>query len=140
MKTVSGSTVGGLSGLKLLAGLGAVGLVAGGALGFTVLKSEDENTSGVGAVVEAQQYSLYVCPGGALDGIAYPGDRVYVTGRDESGGWLEIRDPRNQGNVRWIPAGAADPDTVVDVPVHDCNEPIELIAEGATTTDRKSVV
>lgn len=119
--------------MKLLAGLGAVGLVVGGALGFTALKPADDNT-GFGATVEVQQYSLYDCPGGAPTGIAYPGDRVYVTGRDDSGGWLEVRDPRNQGSTLWVPSAAVDPDNVIDVPVHDCIEEVELIAVDATTT------
>lgn len=120
--------------MKLLAGLGAVGLVVGGALGFTALKPADDDTAGFGATVEVQQYSLYDCPGGAPSGVAYPGDRVYITGRDESGGWLEVRDPRNQGSTLWVPSSAVDPDTVIDVPIRSCDEPIELIAVEATTT------
>ena len=119
--------------MTLLAGLGAVGLIVGGALGFTALKPADDNAR-IGATVEVQQYSLYDCPGGAPTGIAYPGDRVYVTGRDDSGGWLEVRDPRNQGSTLWVPSVAVDPDNVIDVPVRSCNEPIELIAVDATTT------
>jgi hypothetical protein len=119
--------------LKLLAGLGAIGLVVGGALGLTALKPADDN-AGIGVTVDAQQYSLYDCPDGAPTGIAYPGDRVFVTGRDESGGWLEVRDPRNHGSTLWVPSAAVDPDEVIEVPVHDCTDEVELIAVEATTT------
>ncbi|MEQ1873528.1 MAG: hypothetical protein ABL953_07360 [Ilumatobacteraceae bacterium] len=119
--------------MKLLAGLGAFGLIVGGALGLTALKPADDNT-GIGVTVEVQQYSLYDCPDGAPTGIAYPGDRVYVTGRDESGSWLEVRDPRNQGSTLWVPSAAVNPDAVIEVPVHDCTDEVELIAVEAETT------
>lgn len=120
----------------LLGGLGVAGLVAGGVLGFTALApSDDGNAGSVGATVDVSQYSLYDCPNGALSGQARPGDRVYVVGRDDSGEWLEIRDPRNQAVLRWLPAAAVDPDNVIDVPVHECSRPIEMVAgDGSTPT------
>ncbi|MCE9621945.1 MAG: hypothetical protein K8R99_06345 [Actinomycetia bacterium] len=117
---------------RLLGGLGAAGLLVGGALGFTLLRPDD--SGGSAATVDVQQYSLYDCPDGAATGSAYAGDRVFVIGRDESGGWYEIRDPRNQSSVVWVPTGAVNPDEVIDVPVHECAEPIELIVAGAETT------
>lgn len=80
---------------------------------------------------------MYDCPNGAIAGAVYAGDRVYVTGRDESGGWYEVRDPRNQARVLWVPEGAVDPDAVVDVPVRECSLPVELVGaaeESSTTT------
>ncbi len=118
--------------LRLLGAIGAAGLVAGGVLGFTALKPDDSNA--VATQIQVQQYSLYDCPGGAAAGIAYPGDRVYVTGRNEAGDWLELRDPRQQATSRWVPADAVDPDVVAGVPVRSCTQDVSLLAEGATTT------
>ncbi|MEQ1873524.1 MAG: hypothetical protein ABL953_07340 [Ilumatobacteraceae bacterium] len=117
---------------RLLPVLGVAGLAVGGTLGFTVLSPDDDGSGGV--AVDVQQYSLYDCPDGALVGSAYAGDRVFVTGRDESGGWLEIRDPRNESVVLWVPTGAVDPDAVIDVPVHECEEPIEAVVVDESTT------
>jgi hypothetical protein len=119
--------------LKLMAGLGAVGLMVGGALGVTALKPRADN-AGNAIAIDLQQYSLYDCPGGAPTGVAYPGDRVYVTGRDDGGAWLEVRDPRDQGRTLWVPSVAVDPDQVINVPVRDCTDKIQLIAAETTTT------
>jgi len=112
-------------------------LIGGGALGFTALRSDDDGGGGGASGADAQLYSLYDCPDGAIAGAVYAGDRVYVTGRDASGGWYEVRDPRNQASVRWVPEGAVDPDAVVDVPVRECSVPVELVGAGeesSTTT------
>ena len=136
----------GMSGLavsRLLPVLGVAGLAVGGALGFTVLQPDDEE-SPAGVALELPQHSLYDCPGGTLISSAYAGDRVYVTGRDESGGWLEIRDPRNEYLVRWVQADSVDPDALVDVPVHECDQTLgtvpfdETSATSVATTDPPS--
>ena len=126
----------GMSGLavsRLLPVLGVAGLAVGGALGFTVLQSTDED-SPAGVALELPQHNLYDCPDGTLIGSAYAGDRVYVTGRDESGGWLEIRDPRNEYLVRWVQADSVDPDALVDVPVHECDQTLGSVPIDETTT------
>lgn len=121
-----------VSGSRLLGGVAAAGLVVGGGLGFTLLGSDDGG--GGSAAADVQLYSLYDCPDGAIAGGVYAGDRVYVTGRDEGGGWYEVRDPRDQSRVVWVPAGAVDPDQVVDVPVRECAEPVELVPGDESTT------
>jgi hypothetical protein len=119
---------------QLFAGLAVVGLGCGAALGFTVLDGSDDAAAGVGG----ERYGLYDCPDGAVVGEASPGDRVYVTGRDEEGGWLRIRDPRDSSAERWVPAAAVDaddasrPDTLEVV---ECAEPIELVAATIAPSD-----
>ena len=119
--------------LRLLGALGVTGLLAGGALGFTAM-SPDDPAPGPAVAIGTQQYSLFDCPDGAAIGTAYPGDRVYVVGRDDTGGWLEVRDPRHQSTHLWVPADAVDPDAVADVPVVPCNDPVTLQAAEAETT------
>jgi len=119
--------------LRLLGALGVTGLLAGGALGFTAM-SPDDPAPGPAVAIGTQQYSLFDCPDGAAIGTAYPGDRVYVVGRDDTGGWLEVRDPRHQSTHLWVPADAVDPDAVADVPVVPCNDPVTMQAAEAETT------
>ncbi len=123
---------------RLVPVLGLAGLAVGGTLGFTVLQPDDEESGGV--AVDVQQYSLYDCPDGALVGSAYSGDRVFVTGRDEDGSWLEIRDPRNESVVRWVPADAVDPDAATDVPVHECEKLVEAVVVDETTSTTAPVL
>ncbi|MCY7299973.1 MAG: hypothetical protein LH616_12265, partial [Ilumatobacteraceae bacterium] len=87
--------------LRLIGGLGTAGVMLGGVIGFTALKPI-ESAGATAVIVETQRYSLYDCPDGGLRGTALPGDRVYVTGRNEAGDWLELRDPRNQSNRAWV--------------------------------------
>ncbi|HQZ36124.1 MAG TPA: hypothetical protein PK020_16980 [Ilumatobacteraceae bacterium] len=119
--------------LRLLGGLGVAGVIVGGVIGFTALKPA-ESAGAAAVIVDTQRYSLFDCPDGALRGSALPGDRVYVTGRNQAGDWLELRDPRNSSNRAWVPATAVDPDAVADVPVVPCKESVELIADTATST------
>ena len=51
--------------LRLLGAIGAVGLVAGGVLGYTALQPEDAAGAAPATRIEVQQYSLYDCPGGS---------------------------------------------------------------------------
>lgn len=102
--------------------LGAVGLVAaGGAAGVVLQRSGavdplDEETQ-VAAYAEA---SYYDCPSGESLGSFVRGDRVYLVGRDESGGWVQVRSPRDVDQRVWISAAQVSPDAVVDLPVETC--------------------
>ena len=125
---------------RLFAGLGAiavVGAVVGGVLGYTVLAPKAEDA----AQIDAGRYGLYDCPGGALVGEALAGDRIFVTGRDADGEWLRIRDPRDSAGERWVPAAAVDPDSgAADVPVVECDPPIELGPVTTATAPTDSVL
>lgn len=76
------------SSARVLGGLGAAGLLVGGALGFTVLNPDDGG--GGAATIDAHQYTMYDCSDGVSAGTPYGGDRVCVIGRDESGGWYRM--------------------------------------------------
>lgn len=119
---------------QLFAGLAVVGLGGGAALGLTVLDGTDDAAAGVGG----ERYGLYDCPDGAVVGDASPGDRVYVTGRDEQGAWLRIRDPRDSAAERWVPAAAVDADDAAQpdtLEVVQCHQPIELVAATIAPAD-----
>lgn len=111
----------------------AVALVIGAALGYTLLAPQPE-TAGTAAVTAP--LGLYDCPNGAVVGEVSPGDRVFVTGRDESGEWRRIRDPHDSLTERWVPIAALRLDRtdqssatdaqVGDVPVVPCGGPLTL--------------
>ena len=127
------AAAGGRPPLRLIGGLGVAGVIVGGVIGFTALKPA-ESAGASEVIVQTQRYSLFDCPDGGLRGTALPGDRVFVTGRNEAGDWLELRDPRNQSNRAWVPAGAVDPDAVADVPVVPCNPAVAMVTGAATST------
>ncbi len=129
---------------RLFAGLGGIALVAvvaGGVLGYTVLAPTAHHT----AQIDPGQYGLYDCPNGSVLSMASAGDRVFVTGRDASGGWLRIRDPHDSAGERWVPAGALDADSAdaaVDdaVPIVECTPPIQLAPVTIATLPTDSVL
>jgi len=115
----------------LLVALGAV--VAGGAAGVALQRSGavdplDEDTV-VAAYAEA---SFFDCPSGDALGVFVRGDRVYLVGRDDSGGWVQVRSPRDTEQRVWIAADNVSPDAVVDLPVSTCA--IEVDPVGSDTT------
>jgi hypothetical protein len=115
----------------LLAALGVV--VAGGAAGVVLQRSGAvdpiEEDTVVAAYAEA---SFFDCPSGDALGVFVRGDRVYLVGRDESGGWVQVRSPRDTDQRVWIAAGNVAADAVVDLPVGTCA--IEVEAQGVTDT------
>ena len=126
---------------RLFGLLAVTGLVVGGALGFTVLQPDDTAASASPALV-VDGYALYDCPDGAPAGSARPGDRVWVTGRDDAGAWLQIRDPRDPAQHRWVVASAVVPDdataAVDTVPVASCDVTAVLVVSGDTSTTSSS--
>ena len=123
--------------LKLIGGLGAVGLVAGAVLGATVLRApaDDAAAAAAGPAIEVRHGSTYDCPDGALVGELRSGDRVYVIARDESDTWSAVRDPRALSTVVWIPSAALEPDGErAEVPVMTCAEAGVSLGEVPTTT------
>ncbi|HTH07760.1 MAG TPA: hypothetical protein VMS14_10790 [Ilumatobacteraceae bacterium] len=126
---------------RLFGLLAVTGLVVGGALGFTVLQPDDTAASEAPAVV-VDGYALYDCPDGSPAGSARPGDRVWVTGRDDAGAWLQIRDPRDPARHRWVVASAVVPDdataSVDAVPVASCDVTTVLVVSGNTSTTTSS--
>lgn len=60
--------------------------------------------------------SYYACPNEGVVGELRGGDRVYLTGRDESGDWVEMRSPTGQAVPVWVRADIVDPDREVELP------------------------
>src|SRR5690606_40707063 len=80
----------------------------------------------------------YLCPATAEAGEVHDGDRVLVTGVDESGNWLEIRDPERVEARVWVQREYVDPDRDIDVPVAPCSLEVGRFDRLASPEDRKS--
>ena len=116
--------------LLLLGALAAGGLVGGvlGAVGGLDLVGEPAH------LATAATASYYDCPDGRAAGSVTRGDRVFITGRDESGGWVEIRSPASVQSRVWMRVDHVLADSEpVDLPVHSCLLVVEVIAESTTT-------
>lgn len=120
--------------LRLLGAIGAAGLVAGGALGFTALQPADEAADRTVVVAEQiRRGGLYDCPGGAIVGDARPGDRLFAVGRAEDGSWLAVR-AVDGGDISWLPAAALATDDDRELPPLTCTETIAMNAGAADST------
>lgn len=125
--------------LRLLGAIGAAGLVAGGALGFTALRPSDDDTAERTVLVAEQirRGGLYDCPDGAIVGDARPGDRLFAIGRLDDGSWLAVR-AVDGGDISWLPATALATDDDRDLPTLTCTETIAMnagVADATTTTE-----
>ena len=115
----------------LLVALGVV--VAGGAAGVALQRSGAVDPVGEDTVVAAYaEASFFDCPSGDALGVFVRGDRVYLVGRDDSGGWVQVRSPRDTDQRVWIAADNVAADAVVDLPVETCA--IEVDPVGTDTT------
>lgn len=122
--------------LKLISGLGAVGLVGGAVLGATVLRPSSSDAAEAAPAIDVSSGATWDCPDGSIVGELRAGDRVFVIGRDEGGEWSAIRDPRSLGDTVWVPGAAldADGDTPTDVPVLACDGPTGVVGDPVATT------
>lgn len=119
-----------------LGGAAGAGLLVGAVLGLT------GGASLVGeptVLADAAVASYYDCPDGDALGTVTRGDRVFITGRDASGDWAEIRSPNAPNSRVWMRARQVLPDGATDdLPVFACNVPVEVIAVAVTTTTEAS--
>jgi hypothetical protein len=104
--------------------LGAAGVVAA-VIGLGVVVGVGLHAAGVGGSsdlevgLDAVDYAS--CPRGAVIGALHRGDRVLATARDESGEWLEVRDPRDLDARVWVIARFVAPDgDTKHLPVGGC--------------------
>lgn len=120
----------------VLGGAAGAGLLVGALLGLTGVAS----LVGEPAVLaDAAVASYYDCPEGEALGTVTRGDRVFITGRDASGDWAEIRSPNAPNSRAWMRARQVLPDGETgDLPVFSCNVPVEVIAASVTTTTEAS--
>jgi len=111
--------------LSILGGAAGAGLLVGALLGSTgsvSLLSESET------LAEPAIASYFDCPDGAALGTFGRGDRVLITGRDESGEWAEVRSPESSNSRVWMRSRQvlADGDTT-GLPVVECNVPVDAV-------------
>jgi len=118
-----------LGGGWLLAGVIAGGAVVGVGVGVA--------TGGADSIEVLASVSTFDCPAGATVGALHSGDRVFATGRDDSGAWLEVRAPRDQRARVWVEARYVTPDNdTAGLDVRSCDEQGEVAfapAAGDTT-------
>lgn len=123
----------------LLAVLGVA--LAGGAVGVVLQRSGAVDPLGEDTVVAAYaEASYFDCPSGSAQGVFVRGDRVYLVGRDESGGWVQVRSPRDTDQRVWIAADQVSQDAVVDLPVETCAIEVEPGETSTTTVVTESTV
>ena len=111
--------------LAVLGGAAGVGLLVGALLGVTGAVSLLGET---GTVADAANASYFDCPDGTAIGAFGRGDRVLITGRDDSGDWAEVRSPEAANARVWMRSRQvlADRDTT-GLPVVGCNVPVVAI-------------
>ncbi len=131
----SSSAAGAATTLKIIGGLGAIGLVAGAILGATVLRPEAD-VAVIAAGIDVRGSATFDCPNGATVGSLRSGDRVFVIGRDDGGTWSAIRRPDHIDTVVWVPVNVLSPDDEpTDVPVVDCTDEPELLVAALPSTE-----
>jgi single-stranded DNA-binding protein len=115
--------------------IGAVG-VAVVLAGFGLGALTGELTSGDAATTRQRAVGVYDCPAGDRLTDYQPGSRVYVTGRSQSGNWIQVRDLDQPSARVWMQASALDlddPDTTL--PTVGCEtEGFTMAATETTTT------
>ncbi|WKZ83468.1 MAG: hypothetical protein QY307_04290 [Acidimicrobiia bacterium] len=122
--------------LLLLAIGGGAGLVLGAVLGLTGALSLAADPAPIAADATA---SYSHCPDEDALGVLHRGDRVFATGRDATGEWVQVRSPRSSDSRVWMRADHLTPDADLgDLPVIPCAVPVVAVVEttipGETTT------
>jgi len=116
----------------VLGGTAGAGLLIGGLLGFLGGIDVVDEPAQTAAAATA---SFYDCPDGVSLGTVTRGDRVFITGQDESGVWIQVRSPLAVSTRAWIRATHVLPDDSIDsFPVLSCRVPVVAMAAPATTT------
>jgi hypothetical protein len=122
----------------LLGGLAAVALLGGMLAGSSVLRMDDADASDETArppvALDARVGATFDCPDGERVGQLRSGDRVFVVGRDASGDWAAIRDPRRISAVVWVHDASLQHDTSAEVDLLECNDAVPLGAPSDPTT------
>jgi hypothetical protein len=117
--------------LLVLAALGG-GAVIGAALGASGTIDLLAESAAVSPGADGASY--YECPAGLSLGTLYRGDRVYLTGRDDSGEWVEVRSPRHLDDRVWLRAAHVEADAAVALQVRSCQVPVVAIVDTTTTS------
>lgn len=123
---------------RLLIGAAAAAATAAGAVGLALGASGTVSFGGgpVGAAVAGEGVTYFACPSTGAVGELHDGDRVYLTGQDDSGDWVQVRSPLVATSRVWIRGELVDPDEQIDLPIASCSDEVgELaLADGAAAT------
>lgn len=120
---------------RLVVGLAAAAATAAGVTGLVLGVSGAVSFGGdpVGAAVPEGGVTYFACPTTGAVGELHHGDRVYLTGQDESGDWVQVRSPQASTSRVWIRGEFVDPDEQVDLPVATCSSDVgELVLADGT--------
>src|SRR5690606_2382536 len=100
------------------------GIVAvGGGVGYAIGSSEVVDIGSGGTVHLPHAAATYhACPDAGPLGQLHRGDRVLLTGVDETGEWFELRSPIDLLDRVWVRASVVTPDAgaVTDLPERTC--------------------
>ncbi len=110
----------------------AGGAVVGAALGVSGVVDIVAEPATISAAADRASY--YDCPAGSVLGALHRGDRVFLTGRDESGAWVEVRSPRHLDERVWVRAAHVEADAAVELQVRSCQVPVVVAVETTTTS------
>jgi hypothetical protein len=122
---------------RALIGAAVGGAVAAGAVGLALGWSGTVSlvADATAPVASPATLPYHPCPGTEAMGRFQQGDRVYLTARDDSGQWVQVRSPENQNDQVWVLRQYVDPDAEVDLPLSECGiGGGELLAADAPTT------
>ncbi|MDZ7677512.1 MAG: hypothetical protein U5K29_03055 [Acidimicrobiales bacterium] len=124
---------------RLLIGVAAAAATAAGVAGLALGASGTVSFGGgpVGAAVAGDGVTYFACPNTGAVGELHDGDRVYLTGQDDSGDWVQVRSPLTSTSRVWIRGELVDPDEQIDLPVATCSDEVgelALVDPTVTTT------
>jgi hypothetical protein len=124
---------------RVMIGLAIGGAAAAGVLGLGLGLSGvgpfGAGGGGAGTSVSGGALTYFACPNTGALGTFSSGDRVYLTGQDDSGEWVQVRSPEAQTTRVWIRSEFVDPDDQVDLPVSGCSTEVgEFVLDDTTTT------
>lgn len=88
---------------------------------------------------DAGSVAYFACPNQVALGVLRAGDRVYLTGQDADGEWVEVRSPLDDGSSAWVRADVVDPDREADLPEVDCNPAVLALAATMATVPEEEV-
>lgn len=123
---------------RIVVGLAITGAIGAGAVGVALGHSGNSPFSNTSppSVPDSGGAPYYLCPGGGDLGQLTDGARVYLTGVDDSGDWVQVRAPGNLADRAWVERHHVDPDRQVDLPTASCGTEVGELerADAAPTT------
>jgi hypothetical protein len=100
---------------------------------------DDDSTPATVTSTEVGSATYFACPNQVELGVLHAGDRVFITGEDADGEWVEVRSPDTEEATVWVRADVVAPDEGADLPEVDCDLPEEIAAVSPTTVPGEAV-